>query len=117
MSGSAAPIYHDPSKIMEEIIAEKRKIVKVPERPNMAPRDKIEDLRKEPDWLIPELRIWVSVPVEERKKRIEGVIKSNYEPQVKDKCLRFILTQETQRELAIQIVNFILPSKKVQVKV
>ncbi len=115
MAEVAPPIFHNPSVLYQEKIDNDRKAREVYHRSPLAPKDKIAELHTEPEWLIPELRSWKSLPVEARMERIKNVIEASeltvYKKEVKDKCLRFIMTQETERALLIMIVNFIAPKQ------
>jgi len=112
------PEIHNPAKLYQEKTDNDRKARLAYKPPVTAPRDVVKDLHKEPEWLIPELRSWMSMPIEHREAAVRRVMgadeKTVYTKDVKVKCLRFVLSRETDRKLLILIVNYIAPAPKTQ---
>ena len=104
------PKFHNPAKLYDDEMMARKIAVQTPA---FAPKDKLEDLRKQPDWLLPELRQWASIPDDQRLKKIKEIIASpKIEAQYKEKCLRWTLTVEPTRRIAVEIANHVWPKEK-----
>lgn len=104
------PVFHNPAKLYDQEMMNRKAGVKTP---SFAPKDKLEDLRKQPDWILPELRQWASLPDDVRLKAVKDVIgNTKIEKPYKEKCLRWALSLETTRRVAVEICNWVFPKDK-----
>src|SRR5258708_11995613 len=101
-------VVHNPSKLWDDEIAN-RKIVVEPVKSQNAPNDLIMDLRKDPEWMIPEIRQWKSLPYKTREMKIawllslrepdspdeeghRGEFRPKVSPDLRNPCFRWLLT-------------------------
>ena len=106
------PIFHNPAALYDQEMMNRKAGVATP---SFAPKDKLEDLRQQPDWLLPELRQWEEIPTDLRLKRIKEISNSPaIELKYKEKCLRWALhlTPRHDRRVAAEIANWLFPKEK-----
>jgi hypothetical protein len=100
------PRVHDPASLYDREMQQKKVM---PKQQAVYRRDKLYDLRKEPDWLLPELRMWMSQPEDIREAKVDNVIAGPLEAPFKENLLRYVFYCEKSRKILIKIVNFIAP--------